>query len=170
MALRVIETGEVQCDWKTEKGRQCKLPKDHELLDQTVHGHMTVIRTPREQKKSLSSVLPNGFKVKTTKVAPGVHIGKEINRPTGPRDDDQKNIDKDALAVYQEWQKTKPKDWDNWPKVQYEVPKQAVDTLMEYIRSTVNGGGPVAGKTMRYRKGTADSGMVLITWGIGEVD
>jgi hypothetical protein len=171
MATTVVDTDAPQCDWKTDKGRQCKLAKGHARVEKTQHGHLTVIRVPTNEKKSLSDVMPAGFKLQGKRVAPGVHIPKEVTRTTSvARDSDQKNIDKDALAVYQEWNKTKPKDWDNWPKVQYEVPKQMVDTLLEYIRATVNGGGPVSGRIMRYRKGTAESGNVLITWGIGDTE
>jgi hypothetical protein len=164
---KTLENGRPQCQWVTDKGRQCKLENGHKMLDQTPHGHMTVIR--KQEKVKLASVMPNGTKLKAKKVAPGVKIPKVTNRKSSfVRDEDQKNIDKDASAVYAAWLTTKPKEWDNWPKVQYEVPKQVVDTLLEYIRATVNSGGPCAGKLMRYRKGIADSGDVLITWGIGD--
>lgn len=161
----VADNDAIQCDWKSEKGRQCKLVKDHAPIDKTPHGHLTVIRTPASEKKSLSQVL-NG-KLKKAKVAAGVKVTKQSGRSLGPRDTEQREIDKDAKDIFAEWSKTKPKHFDNWPKIQYEVPANAVDTVLEYLRATVNNGGPCPGMSFRYRKGTADSGDVLITWGIG---
>lgn len=156
----------VQCPWKTDKGRQCKLQVGHAKVEKTQHGHLTVIRSG--EKHTLSDVVPAGFRLQKTKVAPGIKIVKQSNRSTGPRDQDQKNIDKDASELYAEWSKKRPENWDDWPKMQYTVPVKAVDTLLEYLRATVNNGGPCPGKTFRYRRGTSDSGGVLITWGIGD--
>lgn len=165
MATNVIDVDVEQCDWKTDKGRQCKLEKGHAPVVKTPHGHLTVIRTPATDKKSLSQVLTG--RLKKSKVAPGVKVAKQSGRSLGPRDKEQQEIDRDAKDVFAEWNKTKPVHFDNWPKVQYEVPANAVDVMLEYLRATVNNGGPCPGMSFRYRRGTAESGDVLITWGIG---
>ena len=109
-------------------------------------------------------------------VKPGTDTPKNPNRKTRvdkqPRDKFQRQLDHDAEVVYNQWLSAgKPTSFKDSPRVRYEVPEAAVESLLKACRRTVGTGGPaqVQGKTFRYRPGTvAETGLSVIEWFIAD--
>jgi hypothetical protein len=158
-----------RCLFKTESGRQCKLVTHPNTIT-----HKFVNRTAKAPV-ALSSLVPAGFSLAATDVPEGGALKKQTNRKdTAPRDADQKHVDKDALAAYGKYTAVRAKaggkyvEFVDAPLKEYIVPVKAVDAVLDMLRRAVGSGGPIviAGKTMRYRKGTHTSGDVRIQYAI----
>jgi hypothetical protein len=157
-----------RCLFKTESGRQCKLETHPDTTT-----HKFVNRTAKAPV-ALSTLVPAGFSLAATDVPQGGALKKQTNRKdTAPRDTDQKHVDKDALAAYGKYAAVRAKtgkyvEFTDAPLKEYIVPVKAVDAVLDMLRRAVGSGGPtaIAGKTMRYRKGTHSSGNVRIQYAI----
>lgn len=147
-----------QCEYKTDKGRQCKLDIHK---DDVAHRFML----PR---KALTEVLPKGFILKAQRVAEGGAISKAAGRKASTtRDADQKALDKDALQSYQAWVKAGKPDFMDKEKrhlyaLNYIVPPKAVDAVLAYLRGATDSGSLLSGKVFRYTKGMHESGDKVI--------
>jgi hypothetical protein len=169
-ATPVFANGDTnRCLLKSESGRQCKL---------TIHSntitHKFVNRTAKAPV-ALSALVPAGFSLAATDVPQGGALKKQTNRKdTALRDADQKHVDKDALSAYGKYAAARAKaggkyvEFVDAPLKEYIVPVKAVDAVLDMLRRAVGSGGPtvIAGRTMRYRKGTHTSGLVRIQYAI----
>jgi hypothetical protein len=135
-------------------------------------------KEPKEKKvvPSLAEVMgANALHSKPIK--PGTDTPKNPLRKgrvdKAPRDRWQKQLDHDAEVVYNQWLSAgRPTAFKDSPRVRYEVPAAAVESLLKACRRTVGTGGPepVRGKTFRYRPGTvAETGLSVIEWFIADV-
>lgn len=155
----------VQCPYKTDRGRQCKLLADPVTglhVDAKPDKHKFVIRKAPGERP----VLPQGVRLRAEILPIGQRVKKETpNRETGPRSNEQKQVDADVLAVYNEWVKrNKPKEPENWPQSRYIVPPEAVDAVLDMLRKTTQKDGPVYGKSVRYVKGKHKGGGVIVAF------
>lgn len=158
----------VQCEYKTERGRQCKLlvdPATGAHVDAKPDKHKFVIRKAPEEKP----VLPKGVRLKA-QIIPidGERIKKQVGagaREAEPRDEHQRQVDADVKAIYEEWiRRGRPNEVEKWPQGVYVVPPEAVDAVLDMLRKTMTKGGPAYGKSTRYTRGTHKSGNALIAF------
>jgi hypothetical protein len=142
----------------------------------------TITRTPSDSKPEKKVVPPlsevlEGQALHSKPVKPGTVTPKNPARKgridKAPRDRIQKQLDHDAEVVYNQWHAAgKPTAFKDSPRVRYEVPEKAVESLLKACRRTVGTGGPasVQGKTFRYRPGVvAETGLSVIEWFISDV-
>jgi hypothetical protein len=147
-----------QCNYKTEKGRRCKLKVNGE--GKHPGQHRIVIR------KTDKPALPAGLVVKTQDIPKDAVVTKTMQRTAAPRDADQKKFDNDVIAAYQKWVNSgRPvtADSDTFKKAgkRYVIPPSAVDAVLYYLRNAVGAGAPMAGKRFIYRRGTDHNGIVI---------
>lgn len=141
-----------QCAYKTEKGRQCKLVSGHSGQ------HRMVIR---QEKVGL----PAGLTLNAEIVPEGQRVTKTVTRDI-PRDQDQKKVDNDALKAYNAWHKAGKPEVGKAPQLRYVVPPNAVDAVLAILRRSTATGAPCAGKRLTYRRGTHESGNVVIAFSV----
>lgn len=143
----------------------------------------TITRAPGESDKKEKKVVPSlasvlgGQALHSKPVKAGTDTPKNPSRKgrvdKAPRDRLQRQLDHDAEVVYNQWLSAgKPTAFKDAPRVRYEVPEAAVESLLKACRRTVGTGGPepVRGKTFRYRPGTvAETGLSVIEWFVSDV-
>lgn len=97
---------------------------------------------------------------------------RNVRRDTAPRDKFQRQIDHDAEVSYKHWLDAgKPDAFKSAPRVRYEVPPEAVESLVKALDRATGSGGPesVRGKTVRYRPGKIpETGLSVIEWFISD--
>jgi hypothetical protein len=168
-----------QCEYKTPKGRRCKLAPNHE------GDHRMVLRNAIATPKTLAELRKENtekfgaFRLEAEEVPDVADLGREYNRKI-ERDDDQQRADEDALAAYEAWVAAgKPKEFDNLgtftpvadggkgkPVRRYIFPPEAFDTVITYLRRATQKGGPVHGKRLEYRRKTHESGNAMLYYRI----
>lgn len=153
-----------RCQFKTDKGRQCKL-----IIHPDTHKHMFVNREAADHKP-LSQVVPSGFSLTAVEVKNTDVLSKGGKRTdTKPRDADQKRVDghvqKSAGKNSAHNSKT---EFGKLAVTEYVVPPAAVDTVLDYLRRAVGTGGPevAQGMTLRYRRGDHASGNTRLQWAV----
>jgi hypothetical protein len=133
--------------------------------------------TPRKTRvkkdhKGITGLVPSGFKLTAVEVTEPIR--KQVRKDTGPRDDFQKTVDRDARANANH-PKNKGKDtraatgekfYTDIKLTEYVVPAKAVDEVLHMLDRANTSGGPTAGMQKVYRRGTHASGGVRIQWAI----
>lgn len=157
-----------RCEYKTEKGRRCRL---------AVHGddtdHVMVFRTGIASPKTLTELRAenkklSGFTLAAEIVPTDEDVSREYTREAAERDEDQKRVDADALANYRKWEKArKPggslEDLAKKGLVsRYLFPPEAFDTIITMLRRAAQSGGPVNGKKLTYRRKSHTSGNAMV--------
>jgi len=153
-----------RCEYKTEKGRRCRL---------VVHGgdteHAMILRTGIPTPKSLAELREAGalnakFTLPKMEAVPTTeNLGREYKREAGPRDADQRRVDTDVKRAYDAWVKAgKPEKFENSPVQRYIFPPAAFDTIILMLRRATQTGGPVVGKSLKYRRKTHESGNAMV--------
>lgn len=158
-----------QCEFKTDKGRRCKLHVGH------TGDHAMVLRGGIATPKTLAELRAAdptafaGFTLTMEKVPTNEDVSRQYTpRAAEPRDADQKRTDADALKNYNAWvAKGSPaKSFEDLAKMgllsRYIFPPAAFDTIVLMLRRATQSGGPVNGKKLSYRRGEHVSGNSMI--------
>jgi hypothetical protein len=152
-----------RCPQTTDSGRRCIF-----VIHPDTVKHRYVDRNKAHH--ALSAVVPAGFSLTATEVAPDAVIRKATNRKdTAPRDADQKKVDAAVKTNYgknQAKNHTTKTEWGSLHLAEYIVPPRAVDTVLDYLRRATGTGGTAQGAQLRYRKGTHGSGNTRIQWAV----
>lgn len=151
-----------QCEYKTESGRRCKLTAGHDKTG-TPSGHRMALKT--EAIPTLAELKAKGlqFTLQMDEAPKSADLGRSHKRTLAPRDADQKHVDADALKAYQAWEKSgRPKDFVKSPVQRYIFPPEATSSVFAMLRCATMSGGPVAGKVLKYRLKTHESGNAMI--------
>lgn len=164
-----------QCEYKTAKGRQCKLEYGHETKEgasKEDKKHRMVLASGIAKPPTMAELKAKGitFDLKMEVVPKATDVSRDYQRAAAPRDDDQKRVDGDAKKAYDKWAAAgKPTGTleDLVKKglaARYLVPPAAFDTVIAMLRRANTAGGPLPGKPLAYRRKTHESGNTMIVF------
>jgi hypothetical protein len=163
-----------QCDFKTPKGRQCKLAPGHE------GPHRMVLRDQVPTPPTVAELKAKGVKInlKMDAVPKSANIGREYKREAAPRDADQLKVDGDVRKAYEEWKAAgkpkvklangKPNPAVPWKR--YIIPPVAFDTVIALLRRATSGSGPVGRVSLKYNRHNHESGDLMIYFAVMDYD